>query len=254
MSDVFKKVIKNINDTIVFNTGYTYCEKGLRVEIDSDSVEYLKPENLKKGNTVLGVNGELIKYAEEDKGGVAYSVSKTQQQVIESVNSDPYENKAVVNFTVNKVSPQDIDENLLQKNIKNGISIFGVTGTAGKVYEQKPLINVATANSTVVLNVSDITSDTTYDAFKGIMLPGVYLRRTGDNSGNRTEIGSGTIKDGVSIGASYLGKPITGNFTSNFRYSVSSGTGNIPGRLTIALLNSNGTDRIVYTLLNKYNI
>lgn len=249
MSDVFKKVITKINETADFNTNHTYCEKGLRVEIDSDSVKYLKPENLKKGNTALGVNGELIKYAEEDKGGVTYSVSTARQQVIESVNTDPYVNKAVVNFTVNKVLPQDIDENLLPKNIKNGISIFGVTGTAGRVYEQKPLINVATANSTIVLNVSDITSDTTYDVFRGVTLPGIYLKETGLNYEVRSEIFSSDIKKGASIGASYLGKPITGGYTLNFRYSVRSGSKNKPSRLTIARLNSDGTDRNVYTLL-----
>lgn len=249
MSDVFKKVITKIDETIKFNTKYTYCEKGLRVEIDSDSKEHLKPENLKKGNTALGVNGELIKYAEEDKGGATYSVSTEQQQVIEAVNLDPYENKAVVNFTVNKVEPTDIDENLLPKNIKNGISIFGVTGTAGRVYEQKPLINVATADSTIVKNLSDITPDTTFDAFRGVMLPGVYLMRTGDNNTeNRMDIHQRYIKAGVYIGASSSGKQIKGAFTSNFRYSVSPGYSNTPSGLTIVILNDDGTDLYKYKL------
>lgn len=252
MSDVFKKVITNINDTIVFNTEYTYCEKGLRVEIDSDSKENLKSENLKKGNTALGVNGELIKYTEEDKGGAAYSVSTEQQQVIESVSSDPYENKAVVNFTVNKVNPTDIDENLLPKNIKNGISILGVTGTAGRVYKTKPLINVATANSTIVKNLSDITSDAAYDAFSGVMLPGIYLGRTGDNyTEDRIDISHYYIKAGVYIGASSSGKQIMGSHSPNLRYSVSQEYENIyntPSRLTIAILYEDGTDKYKYTL------
>lgn len=249
MSDVFKKVIKNINDTIEFKTGYTYCEKGLRVEIDSDSVEHLKPENLKKGNTALGVNGELIKYTEEDKGGATYSVSTEQQQVIEAINLDPYENKAVVNFTVNKVNPTDIDENLLPKNIKNGISILGVTGTAGRVYKTKPLINVATADSTIVKNLSDITSDTAYDAFSGVMLPGIYLERTGDNNTeDRMDIHPRYIKAGVYIGASSSGKQIIGSYSPNLRYSVSPEYSNTPSGLTIAILNDDGTDKYKYTL------
>ena len=80
----------------------------------------LKSNQIKEGNTIFGVTGTV----KELKGQIKVVDPLTTSQVI-----SPDENyNALTKVTVNKVS-SSIDSNIVPENIKEGVSILGVTGS-----------------------------------------------------------------------------------------------------------------------------
>lgn len=100
--------------------------------IDSD----IQPTNIKQGVNILGVNGSVI----ELKGKSLEVVATTQEQNITPPSG-------YNGFTSVKISAvdSDIDPNLTPTNIKDGVTILGVTGS---VVELKGQTKEITANGT----------------------------------------------------------------------------------------------------------
>ena len=78
----------------------------------------IKPENIKKGITILGVTGNIEFITEE------LTVTPTRRKQTKTPSSDGY-SKVVINAVTS-----DIDGNILPENIVSGIEILGVAGTA----------------------------------------------------------------------------------------------------------------------------
>lgn len=89
-------------------------------DIKEDKNTNLKPENLKAGVTCLGVEGTL----EELQGEEKTITPTTQEQII----TPDINYNAITKLTINPVT-NSIDSNIVPENIKNGVTILGVTGT-----------------------------------------------------------------------------------------------------------------------------
>ena len=101
------------------NSGYY---NSLQVNAVTSSIDSnIKPENIKSGISILGVNGTLV----ELNGHELEVTPSTEQKVIE-----PEENyNAITRVTVKAVTSA-IDSNIVPANIRKGVSILGVEGTA----------------------------------------------------------------------------------------------------------------------------
>lgn len=82
--------------------------------------ENIKPENILKDITILGITGTVYPQKEEQEKNVAPTTS--EQEVL------PDENKVLSKVTVGAVT-SDIDPNIESGNIRSGITILGITGT-----------------------------------------------------------------------------------------------------------------------------
>lgn len=120
------------------------------------------PENIKSGVTVLGVTGNV----EPDKPDQNKTVDpSTSSQTV--VADTGYE---LAQVTVNPVT-SSIDANITANNIKNGVSILGVTGT----YEGDSSGDVKLFNTTEEMNADPDPQENGLAVVYGDSFTGVQL-------------------------------------------------------------------------------
>lgn len=110
--------------------GYVSSDYGLTQLIPYSSIQnkikFLSAGNIKDGVTILGVTGNVI----ELNGETKTITPTTSQQVI----TPSQDKNAITEVTVNAVTSA-IDSNIQAENIKNGVTILGITGTAQVIKE-----------------------------------------------------------------------------------------------------------------------
>lgn len=115
--------------SLIFNTdnlaqnGYIPAGRYVQVWADIDALNSyigLTADKIKQGETILGVQGSVIELNGETK-----SVTPTTSQQVITPSQDK---NAITEVTVNAVTSA-IDQNIVASNIKNGVTILGVTGT-----------------------------------------------------------------------------------------------------------------------------
>lgn len=100
--------------------GYDGISEVEVLAVDSNIDEDIKPENIKQGVNILGVNGTLEQSKLQDE--ITINPTVTDQVVYPD---DDYD--AVKKIKVNKVT-SEIDSNIIPENIKKDVSILGVLG------------------------------------------------------------------------------------------------------------------------------
>ena len=101
----------------------------------------IKPENIKQGATILGVQGSVI----ELNGETVNITPTTTEQVIEPTSPK----NAITRATVSPVT-SSIDPNIQPSNIKEGVSILGVDGSV--VESNETTLNVTPTTSAQTLS------------------------------------------------------------------------------------------------------
>ena len=122
---------KNIVPTIelqevIPDEGYTGLSKVTVEAVTNEIDENIQPSNIKLGVSILGIEGNL----EPDKPDQTKEVNPTIE--IQTITPDTgYE---LAQVQVNAVTSA-IDENIVSENIKEGVSILGVTGSLKEGYD-----------------------------------------------------------------------------------------------------------------------
>lgn len=164
----------NTKITPIISKG-TYTAKLITKSVDSNGV-YSAADDDADGYSKFTVN---VQYTGQEK---TLNPSKTTQIIVPDSGYN-----GITKITLNPVT-SSIDENIISSNIKQGVSILGVTGTLET--KADPVLQSKTITPTK-LNQT-ITPDTGYDALSSVIVNGV----TSDIDSNIT---AGNIKEGVSI-------------------------------------------------------
>ena len=106
-------------------------EDGVGLEIIAPQSQFadvigLTADKIKQGEIILGITGNVI----ELNGETKTITPTTSQQVI----TPSQDKNAITEVTVNAVTSA-IDSNIQAENIKNGVTILGITGTAQVIKE-----------------------------------------------------------------------------------------------------------------------
>lgn len=164
----------NTKITPIISKG-TSTAKLITKSVDSNGV-YSAADDDADGYSKFTVN---VQYTGQEK---TLNPSKTTQIIVPDSGYN-----GITKITLNPVT-SSIDENIISSNIKQGVSILGVTGTLET--KADPVLQSKTITPTK-LNQT-ITPDTGYDALSSVIVNGV----TSDIDSNIT---AGNIKEGVSI-------------------------------------------------------
>ena len=164
----------NTKITPIISKG-TSTAKLITKSVDSNGV-YSAADDDADGYSKFTVN---VQYTSQEK---TLNPSKTTQIIVPDSGYS-----GITKITLNPVT-SSIDENIISSNIKQGVSILGVTGTLET--KADPVLQSKTITPTK-LNQT-ITPDTGYDALSSVIVNGV----TSDIDSNIT---AGNIKEGVSI-------------------------------------------------------
>ena len=164
----------NTKITPIISKG-TSTAKLITKSVDSNGV-YSAADDDADGYSKFTVN---VQYTSQEK---TLNPSKTTQIIVPDSGYN-----GITKITLNPVT-SSIDENIISSNIKQGVSILGVTGTLET--KADPVLQSKTITPTK-LNQT-ITPDTGYDALSSVIVNGV----TSDIDSNIT---AGNIKEGVSI-------------------------------------------------------
>ena len=164
----------NTKITPIISKG-TATAKLITKSVDSNGV-YSAADDDADGYSKFTVN---VQYTGQEK---TLNPSKTTQIILPDSGYN-----GITKITLNPVT-SSIDENIVASNIKQGVSILGVTGTLE--IKADPVLQSKTITPTK-LNQT-ITADTGYDALSSVVVNGV----TSDIDSNIT---AGNIKEGVSI-------------------------------------------------------
>lgn len=176
--------------------GYTALSSVIVPPVTSSIDSDIKPENIRKGVNILGVDGS---YQPAPSMEVKYISPKTYEQVI--YPDDGY--AAMVRVEVSPVT-SSIDSNIRSSNIRDGVSILGVRGTMEPIKGENIVIEPSIDTQTftpseeknAILNVtvnpvtSDIDGNINPDNIKyGVTILGVE----GTFDGNITELQKKTV-------------------------------------------------------------
>ena len=160
--------------------GYDGMSEVEVLAVNSSIDEDIKPENIKNGVNILGVDGTLEQSKLQNK--IIVTPSTSQQNI---VPSDGYDGMSEVEvLAVNS----NIDEDIKPENIKQGVNILGVDGTL----EQSKLQDEITISPTVT--DQEVYPDSDYDAVKKIKVNKVT-----------SEIDSNIIPENIKKDVSILG-------------------------------------------------
>lgn len=162
------------------SSGYAGIKQVIINGVTSDIDENIKPENIKRGVTILDVTGNLTPNKIQDK--VIVTPSTSQQNIIPSEGYDGMSEVEVL------AVDSSIDEDIKPENIKNGVNILGVDGTL----EQSKLQDEITVSPMTVDQI--IYPDDDYDAVKKIKVDKVT-----------SEIDSNIIPENIKKDVSILG-------------------------------------------------
>lgn len=130
---------------IVFDNGYDGLSKVTVNAVNSSIDPDIKASNIKTGVNILGVTGTLKEYVEPKLQEKSVSPSTSSQSVTPDSSYD-----GLSKVTINAVT-NSIDSNIQASNIKNGVSILGVTGTLEQGTTED-LSAELTAQSTLLTN------------------------------------------------------------------------------------------------------
>jgi surface protein len=141
--------------TVYPDEGYGYFEKVTIAPVTNAIDSDIKASNIREGITILGVEGNL-----EPVYGQEVYINPTKETQIIIPDSEAGKN-AITKATVNPVTSA-IDANIVNTNIKKGVSILGVEGS----YEGTS--NLQTKTVTPTGEEQQVIADTGYDALSSV--------------------------------------------------------------------------------------
>ena len=206
---------QNVPSTLYPPTGYDGFDRVL-VEL-TDANRTLTAGNIKNGVTIMGVTGSYETPTETQSPSLSDLV--TDGITSHSVTITPSSGKHLSQVTIPQIT-SEIDDNITNGNIKNGVRIMGVTGS----YETPTETQSPSLSSLVTDGIT--SHSVTITPSSGKHLSQVTIPRiTSAIDGN---IAAGNIKNGVTI----LG--VTGTYSSTYSYFLLSNgvTNNSFGRYT----------------------
>ena len=109
--------------TVIPNEPYDALEAVIVTGVDKTIDENIKPENILKGKSILGVEGEVLPNNLNLQTEKRITPTLNQQTVKPDTGYD-----ALLKLIVEAVTHQ-IDPNIVAENIRNNITILGITGT-----------------------------------------------------------------------------------------------------------------------------
>lgn len=109
--------------TVIPNEPYDALEAVVVTGVDKTIDENIKPENILKGKSILGVEGEVLPNTLNLQAEKRIVPTLNQQTVKPDAGYD-----ALLKLIVEAVTHQ-IDPNIVAENIRNNITILGITGT-----------------------------------------------------------------------------------------------------------------------------
>ena len=118
-NDVGIKLFTNANTQSKLYENNSIIEMHATNELIADTIN-LTADKLKSGESILGIEGSVIELKGQEK-----TINPTTQEQI--ITSDINYN-AITKLTINPVT-SSIDSNIVAENIKNGVTVLGVTGT-----------------------------------------------------------------------------------------------------------------------------
>lgn len=108
--------------------------------VNVSAVENVLPENIKEGETILGIQGSVV-----ELNGMAVNIApSTSEQVIEPTSPK----NAITRATVAPVTSA-IDSNIQPNNIKSGITILGVSGNVTELDGE--MVNITPTTSEQII-------------------------------------------------------------------------------------------------------
>lgn len=145
-----KTVVPSVETVVVEPDVAKRLTKVTVLGVTSEIDENISPMNIRKGKTILGVEGNL----EPDKPDQSKVVSPSVEEQVVRADTG-YE---LASVTVEGVT-SDIDENIQADNIRYGVEILGVVGTM----EQKEDLDAELTEQDTLLNELDSQIDTLPD-------------------------------------------------------------------------------------------
>lgn len=118
-NDIGIKLFTNANTQSKLYENGSIIEMHATNELIIDIIN-LTADKLKSGESILGIEGSVIELIGQEK-----TITPTTQEQI--ITPDTNYN-AITKLTINPVT-SSIDSNIVPENIKNGVTILGVTGT-----------------------------------------------------------------------------------------------------------------------------
>lgn len=109
--------------TVIPDENYEALKSVIVEGVDKTIDENIKPENILKGKTILGVEGTVLPNSLQLQAEKTVSPTQNQQVILPDSGYD-----ALVKLIIKAVT-NEIDPNIIAENIKNNITILGVTGT-----------------------------------------------------------------------------------------------------------------------------
>lgn len=125
--------------------------------------------NIKSGVSILGVNGSVT----ELNGSTKTVTPTTSQQTVTPTSPS----NGLTSVTVNAVT-SSIDANITAGNIKNGVSILGVTGTLQSGYSELPSYQVSNGVASMISKTLDGTEFSSITSIGNSGLENSFYNRT----------------------------------------------------------------------------
>ena len=149
---------------ITFDDGYEGLSNVIIAGVTSSIDSNIKPENIKKDVSILGVTGTLTEGIQDGDIQDPVTVSPSTSSVIVKPEGDY---KALSQVNVEGVTAS-IDPNILAENIKKNISILNVLGTyeGGNHFQVDKEVTPSTVDQ-------NITNDAGYDALLNVIVKAV---------------------------------------------------------------------------------
>lgn len=151
-----KYIYPSTNEKTVYpDEGYGYFDKVTIAPVTSSIDSDIKASNIRENVTILGVEGTL-----EPVKGQEIFITPTKETQIITPDIEAGKN-AITKATVNPVTSA-VDNNIVNTNIKKGISILGVEGT----YEGASTLQTKTVTPTN--EIQQVIADSGYDALSSV--------------------------------------------------------------------------------------
>ena len=145
-NDVGIKLFTNANTQSKLYENNSIIEMHATNELIADTIN-LTADKLKSGESILGIEGSVI----ELKGQEKTITSTTKEQII---TPDTNYN-GITKLTINPVT-SSIDSNIVAENIKNEVTILGVTGTYTGGVKTDNEFNRLFHSSGYLINIADV--------------------------------------------------------------------------------------------------
>ncbi len=120
--------------------GYDGLSKVIVKEVTNEVDDNILPSNIKKGVSILGIDGNVVELMGETK---EVTPTKNEQVILPSEGKN-----ALTSVTVNAVD-STIDKNILSNNIRQGVEILGVQGWLIPLKGEEITITPSTSQQTI---------------------------------------------------------------------------------------------------------